>query len=99
VAACFGDLHVGTLNVDLDEEPPTFRPDFTLDAKDRSDGGAESFGFQCCSLRMQAGIVKALIARTSTNFHGEWTLEIMATEHLRSRYGLKEADPVTVEIW
>ena len=42
---------------------------------------------------------KALIARTSTNFHGNTVIEVIAQEHLRETYDLKDGDEVEVEVY
>jgi len=42
--------------------------------------------------------VPALIARTSTNYHGCKVLEIMAAEHLRNSHGLGDRDIINVQV-
>jgi CTP-dependent riboflavin kinase len=100
VASCFDHLEKGTLNVTLDE-PYTLRPDFKLLKDERSDRGTrpEDLSFECCRLGTGTGSLKALIARTSTNHHGDAVLEIMAAENLRNYFGLKDDDQVHIEIW
>jgi CTP-dependent riboflavin kinase len=100
VARCFGHLEKGTLNVTLDGTHE-LRPDFKLSKKERSDGGTrpEDLSFECCRLVTATGSVRALIARTSTNHHGDGVLEIMAEKHLRDCLGLKDDDRVDIEVW
>jgi CTP-dependent riboflavin kinase len=97
-ATGYNSLIPGTLNVKLDASH-TLRSDFHLPREQRTDGRNEDLDFERCRLVMQHGTVRALIARTSTNFWGDEVLEIMAEEHLRSRYGLNDKDQVSVEIW
>ncbi len=100
VAGCFDRLERGTLNVTLDE-PHALRPDFKLLKDERSDRGArpEDLIFECCRIGTGKGSLKVLIARTSTNYHGDGVLEIMATENLRNHFGLKDDDRVYIEVW
>jgi hypothetical protein len=79
VGSCFRHLHPGTLNVKLDANSHTLRPDFKLHRDERSDKAVrhEDLGFECCRLVTEGGSLKALIARTSTNYHGDRVLEIM----------------------
>src|SRR6266849_6343508 len=93
---CFG-LQPGTLNVRLDA-PHDLRADAMLSRKDRTDGRGEDLFFEHCWLALGGGMVPAWIARTSTNFHGEEVLEIMAEEWLRERYGLKDDDLIEVQV-
>jgi CTP-dependent riboflavin kinase len=88
----------GTLNVKLDV-PHTLRSDFRLPRERRTDGRPEDLDFERCRLVMRRGNVRALIARTSTNFWGDEVLEIMAEEHLRLGYGLIDRDQISVEVW
>mgnify|MGYP001615959028 CR=1 FL=1 len=86
-----------TLNVVLDA-PHTLRPDFTLPKEHRSDERQEDLNFERCALMVGADRVRALIARTSTNYHGCWVLEIMAEKRLKESYGLNDGDWICVEV-
>jgi CTP-dependent riboflavin kinase len=88
----------GTLNVKLNA-PHKIRSDFRLLRERRTDRRPEDLDFERCRLVMEHGTVRALIARTSTNAWGDEVLEIMAEKHLRSCYGLKDLDQISVEIW
>jgi len=85
------NLRIGTLNVRLDE-PYAVRHDFTLY------GAREEIYFECCLLLIGRATVEALIARTSVNYWGDWYLEIMSAEHLRTAYGLQDEDSVRVQM-
>ena len=91
------NLLAGTLNVEL-EEPHSVRHDFTLHATSRNDGRYEDLYFEECSLLIGLKKVPALIARTSTNFHGNEVLEIMAAEHLRDNQGLGDGHTIGVQV-
>jgi len=93
----YHDLVPGTLNVVL-EEPHRLRPDFTLYRECRTDARPEDLHFECCSLLIGADKVRALVARTSTNFHGSAVLEVMAGVNLKDRYGLRDGDWMRVEV-
>jgi hypothetical protein len=84
VGKCFSQLEHGTLNVQLESGRHSIRPDFRLLKDKRSDIGTryEDLSFECCRFITPSGSVKALIARTSTNHHGEEVLEIMAAVRL-----------------
>ena len=92
-------LKPGTLNVRLGE-PHVLRHDFTLPREDRPDRQQrpENLYFESCWLLIGTDRVRALIARTSTNFHGCEVLEIMAEEKLKQHYGLQDSDCVSVEV-
>jgi CTP-dependent riboflavin kinase len=91
------DLIAGTLNVELDE-PHAVRRDYTLHAASRNDGRREDLYFEECLLLIGSKRVPALIARTSTNYHGQKVLEIMAAEFLRSSHGLCDGDVIKVQV-
>lgn len=61
----------------------------------------EDLDFEICSVVLSCGVrVRALIAQTSTNYWGtQNVIEIMAEEHLQTRYGLKAGDCIHVEVW
>lgn len=90
-------LKAGTLNVKL-EEPHFVRRDFMLPAALRRDGRREDLYFEECLLLVSQKIVPALIARTSTNYHGCAVLEVMAEEHIRNMYGLRDNDIIQVQV-
>jgi len=87
----------GTLNIKLDA-PHRVRSDFFLPKERRTDRRPEDLAFEQCRLLTERGIVRALIARTSTNAWGDEVLEIMAEKHLRSCCGLRDGDQISVEI-
>ena len=97
-------LERGTVNVRL-EVPHTLRqpPDFHLAREQRSPEYGhddEDLDFERCFLVLPGGArVRALIARTSRNFWGGAVLEVMAEEHLRTSYELKDGDGIDVEVW
>src|SRR5712692_2459462 len=91
------NLIAGTLNVELDE-PHSVRCDFTLPVASRNDGRREDLYFEECLLLIGSKRVPALIARTSTNYHGCKVLEIMAAEHLRNSRGLGDRDIINVQV-
>jgi len=94
------NLVEGTLNVEL-EVPHILRPDHKLlreDRKDRPDHDEDLF-FERCFLVIGIHRVRAVIARTSTNYWGPSVLEIMAKEMLRQRYRLEDGDTLDVEVW
>jgi DNA polymerase alpha-binding protein Ctf4 len=93
-----GGLQRGTLNVKVDG-PHKLRPEYQLSRNERADKRDEDLYFESCVLVMDGGTVAALIARTSTNHWGDEVLEIMAEQHLRSSFGLKDNDRISVEIW
>jgi CTP-dependent riboflavin kinase len=98
-ATGYSRLQPGTLNVRL-SSPHALRCDFKLQAKLRTDGRDEDLNFERCRLVMSDGIkVRALIARTSTNYWKDQVLEIMAEMRLRERFELFDEDPVDVEVW
>src|SRR5207245_5897448 len=90
-----GGLRRGTLNLKLDA-PHKLRGEYQLSRKDRADGRDEDLAFEPCLLVTNSGTASALIARTSTNHWGDEGLEIMADDHLRSRYGLNDGDSISV---
>jgi hypothetical protein len=79
------------------------RPDFHLAREDRNSAYAynhEHLVFERCILLLPGGArVPALIGRTSNNFLGPSVLEVMAEEHLRTRYALAKGDRIDVEVW
>ena len=87
-----------TFNVRLDT-PHKLRVDATLSRGDRTDRRGEDLFFERCVLALGGGMVRAWIARTSTNFHGEHVLEIMAEEWLRKQYRLEDNDPIDVQVF
>jgi CTP-dependent riboflavin kinase len=90
----------GTLNLEL-EVPHILRPDHKLvreNRKDRHDHDEDLF-FEHCVLVIGTSRVRALIARTSTNYWGPSVLEVMAEEMLRRRYSLEDGDVLDVEVW
>jgi CTP-dependent riboflavin kinase len=91
------DLIAGTLNVEVDELHK-LRCDFTLPAVSRKDGRQEDLYFEECLLLIGSKRVPALIARTSTNYHGQKVLEIMAAEHLRNSHGLEDGHIINVQV-
>lgn len=91
------NLIAGTLNVHLNEAH-IVRRDFTLHANRRTDGRNEDLYFEECRLLLGSCKVPALIARTSTNYHGEKVLEIMAAEHIRDGYGLSDGHIIDVQV-
>ena len=98
-ATGWGHLKPGTLNVRLDA-PHTLRADFHLPRGQREDGREEDLDFEPCWLVIGDGQkVKALIARTSTNYWKDSVLEIMAEVWLRECYGLEDGNAVAVEVW
>ena len=87
-ATGYSRLQPGTLNVRL-SSPHALRCYFKLHAKLRTDGRDEDLNFERCRLVMSDGIkVRALIARTSTNYWKDQVLEIMAEMRLRERFEL-----------
>jgi hypothetical protein len=95
VATGYGRLQPGTLNVSL-SAPHMLRRDFQLQGSQRTDGRDEDLDFERCQLVTGDGIkVRALIARTSTNYWKDEVLEIP----LRERLKLFDEDPVDVEVW
>jgi CTP-dependent riboflavin kinase len=90
------DLVEGTLNVKLNE-PHVLRPDFALPAASRNDRNEDLY-LEECLLLINSDKVPALIARTSTNFWGRETLEIMASVHLRHTYRLNDEDIIRVQV-
>ena len=93
----YPNLEDGTLNLRLDV-PHVLRRDYELLRTDRKDGGSEDLRYERCCLILRDARLAALIARTSTNYWTNNVLEIMAEEHLRNTYGLKDGDPVAVEV-
>ena len=89
------NLYEGTLNVEL-STPYELSPDYTLAQEENN--RPEALYFEECQLHLGADIISALIARTSTNFHGSTVLEIMANIHLRNKYGLVDGSEVIVEV-
>jgi CTP-dependent riboflavin kinase len=98
-ATGYSRLQPGTLNVGL-SAPHKLRRDFELPGELRTDGRDEHLYFERCRLVMGDGIkVRALIARTSTNYWKDQVLEIMAEISLRGRFDLFDGLPVDVEVW
>jgi len=99
-ATGFYNLVEGTLNVELGA-PHILRPDYKLpreNRKDRNDHD-EDLLFEHCVLVIGTLRVRALIARTSTNYWGPSVLEVMAEEMLRRRYCLEDRDVLDMEVW
>jgi CTP-dependent riboflavin kinase len=71
---------------------------FSCQKERRTDRRPEDLAFEQCRLLTKRGIVRGLIARTSTNAWGDEVLEIMAEKHLRSCCGLRDGDQISVEI-
>jgi len=86
-------LHPGTINVAVHTQHE-LRRDFTLHRNERQDGRDEELYFESCWLRFRDIRMPAFIARTSTNFHGTWILEVMA----ELVEGLQAGDEVGVEV-
>ena len=82
----------GTLNVRL-TEPYVIRHDLTF-TREEWERGEDTF-FEHCRIRGKG----ALIMRTSTNFHGDTALELMAECKLRDTYGLEDEDDFEVEVF
>ena len=87
----------GTLNVKLDQDHEV-RPDFTLRMECREDMRPEDLYLERCWLLIGDDRVRALIARTSTNYHGPRVLEIMAEQRLRTTYALAKESELQVEV-
>ena len=85
----------GTLNVELDE-PHELRHDFILPQEQNN--RPEHLYFESCTLLIAGERLDAVIAPTSTNFHGSAVIEIMTIEHLKTTRGLKDGDSVDIEI-
>ena len=96
----FRGLRAGTLNVTL-AEPHTFRPDFTLLNSERRepDHKGEDWSFEVCRIGRHGRSLPTLILHTSTNFHGDNVLEIMAEEHLRDWLPANDDDRVEVTVY
>jgi CTP-dependent riboflavin kinase len=96
----FRELRSGTLNVRL-KEPHTFREDFcfTRDKRREPDPKEEDWFFEVCRVSRAGRSTKALILRTSRNFHGDCVLEVMAEEKLRDWLPANDSDSVQVEIY
>jgi CTP-dependent riboflavin kinase len=96
----FRGLRAGTLNVKLPEPHPT-RGDFYLRNSERRkpERGGEDWSFEICRVGRHGRSLKALILRTSTNFHGDNMLEIMAEEYLRDWLPVKDGDSVDVTVY
>ena len=86
------NLQRGTLNVRL-ADPYPGHTDFEFLAHEHAHH--EDVKFERCRV---AGI-PALIMRTSTNFHGDSVLELMAESHLRSVLGVVDDDTVIIEVF
>jgi CTP-dependent riboflavin kinase len=91
------DLIAGTLNVRLDE-PHSVKRDYTLLQASRDDGRREDLYFEECLLLIGLKRVPALIARTSTNYHGCTVVEIMSAQHLRNNYELNDEDIINIQV-
>jgi hypothetical protein len=59
----------------------------------------EAMWFERCRLRRDNKSIRALIIRTSTDYHGFSMLEIMAECDLRDFFSLKDGDEVQVEVF
>ncbi|HSM36060.1 MAG TPA: DUF120 domain-containing protein [Longimicrobiales bacterium] len=81
-----------TLNVNL-QFPYRLRPDFTISRHDWAHH--EDVSFEAC----RVGDVPAVIMRTSTNYHGDHVLEIMAEVNLREALGVETGDAVEVTVF
>jgi len=93
----FSNLKAGTLNVRLDQ-PHVHRADYTLAKEERTDGSQEDWRFELCRVSRNDIGVRALILRTTTNYHGNCVLELMAEHGLRDFFKLNEGDEVQVEV-
>jgi len=97
-ASSLKDLQPDTLNVRL-TEPYVLRPTFTILGSEV--GRDEDYHFEACSIhdlqRLRAFL--GLIMRTSTNYHGESVLEVMAEVNLRERMGLSDGTSVDVSVF
>lgn len=95
----YRELKPGTLNVRL-SSPHNARCDYELLRENRKDGrNYEDLRFERCCVLIGLCRVRALIARTSTNYWKSCVLELMAEELFRERYGLKDGDILHVEVW
>ena len=93
----YDNLKPGTLNVRL-AAPHNLRIDYRLPREQRTDGRDEDLYFERCRLVIGRSSIRALIARTSTNFWGNSVLEIMAEEMIRQCYGVQDGDTVELEV-
>jgi CTP-dependent riboflavin kinase len=96
-------LQTGTVNVRLAGHHAP-RPDYHLPRQCRSPEyghSHEDLKFEICVVLLPCGArVRALIAQTSTNYWGQYNvIELMAEQHLRTRYNLKGGDRIDVEVW
>jgi hypothetical protein len=92
----YADLVEGTLNVRLDAAH-TVRKDFILRREERTDRNEDLY-FERCALTVSGDRIRALIARTSTNYWTDIVLEIMAGCNLRSKYGLTDGANLEIEV-
>jgi CTP-dependent riboflavin kinase len=95
----FPNLQAGTLNVHLGK--PHYIQDHHKVKKAENIWWPkrEAMWFERCQLRRNNKSIRALIMRTSTNFHGFSMLEIMAECELRDFFSLKDGDEVQVEVF
>jgi len=97
-ASSLRDLQPATLNVRL-SAPYVLRPTFTIFGNEV--GRDEDFHFEVCSIhdlkRVRAFL--GVIMRTSTNYHGDDVLEVMAEVNLRERLGLADGSSVELSLF
>ncbi len=97
-ASSLRDLRPETLNVRL-REPYVLRPTFTIHGS--KVGRNEDYHFEVCRVHdlPHFRAFLGLIMRTSTNYHGESVLEVMAEVNLRERLGLSDGTSVEVSVF